>query len=90
MKIISPSSLNEEKWNAGTTHTIRWIGGDNNKNVSISFNGRNTIITKNTGSYDWNIPSDFSPGQYSLDINFGDVDLESSPFLIFPPAASGN
>ncbi len=85
--IISPaySLSGMTAWTQGKTYTIAWAGGDPNGSATISFNSQYSITVPNTGSYNLVISANLQPGQYTADINLGDIALESAPFLIVVP-----
>lgn len=62
LKITSP--VYRETWQPGTKHTIKWNFPEEVQNVKIylyrksEFKSYLTISTPNTGSFEWEIPSD--------------------------------
>lgn len=70
--VLSPSGA--EAWDAGSTQTIKWSGGETDWKIKIALIDNNASTTyttlftnlSNTGSASWTVPAYVPPGQYTM------------------------
>lgn len=71
----------------GKKTLVQWTGGRATQNVKINLykDGQQIQLitdTKNSGSYDWQLPAGLSKGTYTMKLDAGGQVVESGPFMV--------
>jgi hypothetical protein len=89
--IIAPLAITNPTLNSsyrrGKTAELAWTGGVPTQQTKLEIMQDGKVLqalpsVSNTGSYTWEIPSDFAKGTYTLRVSTGSEQKESSPFKV--------